>query len=60
MGIEDNLDLMRQRLLVELAQLDDNFESGKIPEDAYRRLWAERKVQLVEPMQRSEEEGGNG
>lgn len=59
-GTEDNLDLRRQRLLVELAQLDDNFESGKIPEDAYRRLRAEWKAQLVELMRRSKEEGGNG
>ncbi len=50
---------MRQRLLVELAELDDNFEGGKIPEEVYRRLRAARKAQLVELMQRLKEESGN-
>ncbi len=57
---EDSLDQMRQRLLVELAQLDDDFGSGKIPEESYRRLRAERKQQLVELMQGAGEERGEG
>jgi len=47
---EDSLDLRRQGLLLELAQLDDDFESGKIPEEVYRRLRAETKAQLVKLM----------
>ncbi len=56
---EASLEQMRQGLLVKLAQLDDDFESGKIPEDVHRRLRAERKAQLVELMQRSKEESGD-
>ena len=56
---EDSLDQRRQKLLVELAQLDDNFGDGKIPETTYRNLRAARKAELVELMQRSKKEGGN-
>lgn len=55
-GPEDSLDQRRQRLLVEIVQLDDDFEDGKISEEVYRRMRSERKVQLVELIQRSEEE----
>ena len=55
---EDSLDQRRQRLLVELAQLDDDFEAGKIPEEVYRRLRAVKKAELVELMQKSKEESG--
>ena len=37
-GREDSLDRRRQRLLVEIAQLDDDFEDGKISEEVYRRM----------------------
>jgi len=53
---EDGLEQQRQRLLVELAHLDDDFEAGKIPEKSYRRLRSARKAQLVELMQRAKEE----
>ena len=56
---EVRLDRRKQRLLVELTQLDDDFECGKIDEEDYRRLRAVRKAQLVELMQRSKEENGN-
>ncbi len=56
---EGSLDQERQRLLSELAQLDDDFEGGKIPEEVYQRLRAQRKAQLVELMQRSKEESGD-
>ncbi|MFC1847679.1 hypothetical protein ACFLW5_02570 [Chloroflexota bacterium] len=49
----------RQGLLADLAQIDDDFEDGKIPEEAYRSLRAEKKAQLVELVQRSENENGN-
>ncbi len=48
---EDSLDQRRQRLLIELAQLDDDFDGGKIPEEDYRRLRTEMKAQLVELIQ---------
>jgi hypothetical protein len=48
---EGNLDQKRQRLLVELAQLDDSFEAGKIQEEDYRGLRSARKAQLVEVIQ---------
>ncbi len=51
---EDSLNQTRQRLLIELAQLDDDFESEKIPEEVYRRLRAERKAQLVRLIQEKE------
>ena len=55
---EDSLEQKRQRLLVELAQLDDDFEGGKIPEEVYHRLRAVTKAQLVELIQRSKGESG--
>ena len=51
--VEDNLDQRKQRLLVELAQLDDSFEDGKIPEEVYRKRRATKKNQLAELIQRS-------
>ncbi len=59
-SLEDSLDQRRRGLLVELAQLDDDFERGEIPEEDYRRLRAVRKSQLVELMQGAKEEDGNG
>ena len=49
----------RQRLLAELAKLDDDLEDGKIPEEVYQRRRAERKAQLVELMSRSKGKSGN-
>ncbi len=56
---EDSLEPRRQRLLSELAQLDNDFEDGKIAEEVYRRLRTASKAQLVELMQRSKEETGS-
>ena len=56
---EGSLDQGRKRLLIELAQLDDDFEAGRIAEEVYRRLRTARKAQLVELMSRSKEEGGS-
>jgi hypothetical protein len=50
-----NLDQRKQGLLAELAQLDDDFEGGKIREDVYRGLRTEKKSQLTALMQRSRE-----
>jgi hypothetical protein len=49
----------RQQLLLELAQLDDEFDSGKIREDVYHKLRAEKKSQLATLMQRQEKSSGN-
>jgi LPXTG-motif cell wall-anchored protein len=46
----------QQRLLAELAELDNEFEDGRIPEEAYRRVRAEKKAQLIALMQRQKEE----
>ena len=48
--VAESLDQRRQRLLVELAQLDDDFEVGKMEEEVYHRLRAKKKAQLVELM----------
>jgi 5-hydroxyisourate hydrolase-like protein (transthyretin family) len=39
-----------QALLMELAQLDDDFAAGRIPEDAYRAKRAAKKARLVKLM----------
>lgn len=57
---EDSLDQRRQRLLVELAQLDDGFEAGKITEESYHRRRAEKKAQLVELTQGPKDKSGSG
>ncbi len=44
---EDNLQSAQQELLLKLAGLDDDFESGIIKEDAYRRQRVETKNQLL-------------
>lgn len=49
---EDNLSQQKQRLLLEISRLDDDFEDGKIDEETYRRLRAEKKSQLLSLMRR--------
>ena len=51
---QDSLARRKQRLIVELAELDDNFEGGTIPEEDYHKLRAEKKAQLVELMSTQE------
>lgn len=48
----DNLDQRRQRLLSDIAQLDDDFENGKISEELYQKARSEKKAQLVRLMRR--------
>ena len=48
----------KSRFLAELAQLDDDFEDGKIKEDVYHRLRDKKKSQLVALIQRSEVRSG--
>jgi hypothetical protein len=56
--IEDDLSQQKQRLLLELSQLDDDFEDGKIDAKSYRRLRAEKKSQLLFLVQK--EKSGSG
>jgi LPXTG-motif cell wall-anchored protein len=51
----ESLDEARQRLLIELARLDDDHESGQIPEEDYRNLRDRKKAQLLELTQRVRE-----
>lgn len=37
----------KQKLLMEMARLDDDFEAGRIAEEAYRRSRAQKKAELV-------------
>ena len=53
-----NLDQREQALLLEIAQLDDDFEEGRISEENYRRVRSERKAKLTKLMRGLE--GGSG
>jgi len=44
---DGSLTQSRQRLLEEIAQLDDEFEAGRVPLDVYHRKRAEKKATLV-------------
>jgi len=59
-SLENNPEQLKQELLIEIAELDDDFESGKIKKETYSKLRAEMKSQLVELMQDSQEESGSG
>ncbi|MBM2824490.1 MAG: hypothetical protein HW402_154 [Dehalococcoidales bacterium] len=53
--VQDDSAQGKEGLLLEMARLDDDFESGKIAEPDYRRLRAEKKAQLVKLMQETEQ-----
>ncbi len=53
-------DRKRQRLLRELAQLDDDFEAGRIAEDNYRHQRQAVKARLIELVSPSKESSGSG
>ena len=48
-----NNDLERQRLLLEIAHLDDAFEQGNILETEYQQLRKEKKAELIRLMNES-------
>ncbi len=48
-----------QEVLTELAQLDDDFEDGKIDKEVYRRLRDEKKSQLLKPAKSIKGNAGN-
>lgn len=54
---ESNLEQRKQRLLLEIAQLDDDFSGGNIPQEMYQRMRAEKKTQLVKLMRQLKGEG---
>jgi LPXTG-motif cell wall-anchored protein len=54
----DNLDQRRQRILVEIARLDDDFEGGRIQEDVYWGQRAEKMAQVAVLIQRLKKERG--
>ncbi|MDZ4246262.1 MAG: hypothetical protein U1D67_03990, partial [Dehalococcoidia bacterium] len=45
-------ELAEDRLLIEIAGLDDDFEAGVIPEEIYRKLREEKKALLIKLRQR--------
>ena len=51
-------DLRERKLLAELAKLDDDFDAGRIQEEAYRAQRAAKKAQLVKLMSGSKEATG--
>ncbi len=65
---EPDIDLMpaqdrtlqkHQQLLLELAQLDDDYEEGKIPEGIYKQKRDAKKAQLIELMKDAGEKSKN-
>ena len=42
----------RQKLFLEIARLDDEFEAGKVSKERYHMLRSEKKMRLVELMRR--------
>ena len=48
-----------QEVLTELAQLDDDFEDGKIDKEVYRRLRDEKKSQLLQSAKSIKGNAGN-
>ncbi len=43
----------KERLLAELARLDDEYDAGRMPEDIYRERRKEKKAELMRLMQKS-------
>ena len=54
----EGYDRREQKLLIELAQLDDDFDAGRIQEEAYRARRAAKKAQLVKLISSSREASG--
>ena len=50
----------QQRILAEIARLDDEFEGGDIPEEMYRQQRSELKSRFLELMQESKTRGRGG
>ncbi|MDP2726340.1 MAG: LPXTG cell wall anchor domain-containing protein, partial [Dehalococcoidia bacterium] len=48
----------RQKLIIKIAHLDDDYESGKIPEEVYRQQRAAIKARILALAPKSTEERG--
>jgi hypothetical protein len=48
--VESDLEQRKQSLLLEIAQLDNDFEGGKISPEMYQIMRSEKKTQLLELM----------
>ena len=44
----EGVDGLQEKLLAEIAALDDEFESGNISQESYEEQRAEKKAQLIE------------
>ena len=51
---DEDVELQTQRLMREIAQLDDEFERGAVDEDVYRQSRSEKKARLLELMRQRE------
>ena len=50
----------KQRLLIEMARIDDDFENGRIEEVAYKELRAEKRERILALMNMLREKRGIG
>jgi hypothetical protein len=55
--VQSDLEQRNQKLLLEIAQLDDDFEGGKISPEMYQSMRSEKKTQLLELMRQLRGEG---
>ena len=54
-----SLEQQKQKLLVEIARLDDTFESGSMSQTEYNKIRTEKKAQLLSLLQRAKGKSGN-
>ncbi len=54
-----SLEQQQQKLMMEIARLDDAFEGGGISQKAYRSQRAEKKARLLSLMQRTKRKSGS-
>jgi hypothetical protein len=57
LSFEGDIELQKQRLMQEIAQLDDEFEQGAIDENIFRQRRLEKKSLLLEMIRRGKEKG---
>ena len=57
-GAAEGIDQREQKLLAELARLDDDFAAGSIQEEVYRAQRAAKKALLIKLLNTSREVGG--
>ncbi len=57
--VGSSLEQQKQKLLVEIARLDDTFESGGMSQTAYKKMRTEKKAQLLLLMQKVKGKSGS-